>query len=177
MLWPPDTKNWLIGKDPDTGKDWRLQEKGMTEVEMVGWHHHLDGHEFEWALGSGDGQEAWHAAVHGVTKSQTWMNDWVTELKIYIYIYNLSPQARICGCMNPQSCLILCNLMDVAHRAPLSMKLSRQKYWGMLPFATWGDLPDLGIESASPLSPALQVDTLPTNHQGSQNKQMEPHQT
>ena len=46
VLWPPDAKNWLIGKDPDAGKDWR-QEKGMTEDEMVGWHHRLDGHDFE----------------------------------------------------------------------------------------------------------------------------------
>ena len=48
ILWPPDVKNWLIGKDPDAGKDWR-QEKGMTEDEMVGWHHRLNGHKFEQA--------------------------------------------------------------------------------------------------------------------------------
>ena len=47
ILWPPDVKNWLIGKDRDAGKDWRQEEKGMTEDEMVGWHHWLDGHEFE----------------------------------------------------------------------------------------------------------------------------------
>ena len=47
VLWPPDANNWLIGKDPDAGKDWRQEEKGMTEDEMVGWHHQLDGHEFE----------------------------------------------------------------------------------------------------------------------------------
>ena len=56
ILWPPDGKNWLTGKDPDAGKDWSLEEKGMTEDEMVGWHHWLDGHEFEWALGVCDGQ-------------------------------------------------------------------------------------------------------------------------
>ena len=44
ILWPPDVKNWLIGKDPDAGKDWRREEKGPTEDEMVGWHHWLDGH-------------------------------------------------------------------------------------------------------------------------------------
>ena len=58
MLWPPDAKNWLIGKDPDAGKDWRLEEKGTTEDEMVGWHHWLNGHDFEQALGVGDGQES-----------------------------------------------------------------------------------------------------------------------
>ena len=78
ILWPPDVKNWLIGEDPDAGKDWR-QEKVTTEDEMVGWHHRLNGHEFEQALGVGDGQEAWHFAVHGVTKSHTPLNDW-TEL-------------------------------------------------------------------------------------------------
>ena len=47
ILWPPDVKNWLIWKDPDAGKDWRQEEKGMTEDELVGWHHRLNGHEFE----------------------------------------------------------------------------------------------------------------------------------
>ena len=56
VLWPPDAKSWLIRKDPDAGKDWRQEEKGMTEEEMVGWHHQLNGHEFEQALGDGEGQ-------------------------------------------------------------------------------------------------------------------------
>ena len=56
ILWPPDAKNWLIRKEPDAGKDWRQEEKGTTEDEMVGWHHWLNGHEFEQALGVGDGQ-------------------------------------------------------------------------------------------------------------------------
>ena len=56
ILWPPDVKNWFIGKDPDAGKDWRQEEKRATEDEMVGWHHQLDRHEFEWILGAGDGQ-------------------------------------------------------------------------------------------------------------------------
>ena len=56
ILWPPDVKNWLIWKNPDAGKDWGQGEKGTTEDEMVGWHHWLDGHEFEQALGVGEGQ-------------------------------------------------------------------------------------------------------------------------
>ena len=56
ILWPPDAKNWLTGIDPDAGKDWRQEKKGMTEDEMVGWYHWLHGHEFEQALGVGDGQ-------------------------------------------------------------------------------------------------------------------------
>ena len=55
-LWPSDVKTWLIRKDPDAGKDWRWEEKGMTEDEMVGGHHPLNGHEFEKTLGVGDGQ-------------------------------------------------------------------------------------------------------------------------
>ena len=72
ILWPPDAKSWPIGKDPDAGKDWRQKEKGMTENEMIGWHHWLDGHEFEQTLGDGQG----HAVVHGVTKGQTQLSDW-----------------------------------------------------------------------------------------------------
>ena len=56
ILWPPDAKIWLIGKDPDAGKDWGQEEKETTEHEMVGWHRWLDGHGFGWTLGVGDGQ-------------------------------------------------------------------------------------------------------------------------
>ena len=56
IVWPPDAKNWLIKKDPDAGKDWRQEEKGTTEDEMVGSYHWLNGHEYEQALGVGDGQ-------------------------------------------------------------------------------------------------------------------------
>ena len=56
VLWPPHAKSWLIGKDSDAGRDWGQEEKGMTEDEMAGWHHRLDGCEFRWTLGVGDGQ-------------------------------------------------------------------------------------------------------------------------
>jgi len=56
ILWPPNGKNWLTGKDPDAGKDWRREGKGTTEDETVGWHHRLDGHESEKVLGVSDGQ-------------------------------------------------------------------------------------------------------------------------
>ena len=56
ILWPPDRKSWLTGKDPDAGKDWRQKETRLTEDEMVGWHHWLNGHEFEQALGDGESQ-------------------------------------------------------------------------------------------------------------------------
>ena len=61
ILRPPDVKNWLIGKNPDAGKDWRREEKGTTEDEMVEWHHRLNGHEFEEAPGVGEDREAWRA--------------------------------------------------------------------------------------------------------------------
>ena len=67
ILWPPDARSRFIGKDPDAGKDWRQEEKGTTEDEMVGWHHLLNGHEFEQTPGVKD-REAWCAVVHGVTK-------------------------------------------------------------------------------------------------------------
>ena len=81
ILWPPDKKNWLIWKDPDAGKDWRREKIGTTEDEMVGWHHQLNGHEFE--LNSLMDREAWYAAVHGVTRSRTQLSDW-TELNWHL---------------------------------------------------------------------------------------------
>ena len=79
ILWLPDVKNWLIGKNPDAEKDWGQGEKRMTEDEMAGWHHRLEAHEFEQALGVGHGQGSL-AAVHGLAKKWTRLSDW-TELK------------------------------------------------------------------------------------------------
>ena len=85
ILWPPDVKNWLIGKDPDAGKDWR-QEKGMTKHEMVGWHHWLKGHESEQALGVGDGQGSlvwcspWDRKGLDMTEQLNW-TEWKCWLK------------------------------------------------------------------------------------------------
>ena len=73
----PDVKNWLIGKDPDAGKDWRQEEKGMPEDEMAGWPHQLNGHEFEKALGVGDGQGSLVCCSPWGHKVK---HDWATEL-------------------------------------------------------------------------------------------------
>ena len=81
ILWPPDVKSWLIWKDPDAGKHWWQEEKGMIEDEMVGWHHWLNGHEFVWTPGAGDGQgglvccSAWHPKDTDTTE---WLN-WIKE--------------------------------------------------------------------------------------------------
>ena len=93
-FWPPDAKSWLIWKDPDVGKDWRQEEKGMTEDEMAGWHHRLDGHEFEWTPGVGDGQgglvwcDSWGRKESDTTEQLNW-----TELNqkkcIIISVYTI----------------------------------------------------------------------------------------
>ena len=85
IFWPPDTKSWLIRKDPDAGKDWRQKEKGTTEDEMVGWHHQLNGHEFEQALGDGKGQGSLVCCnpwVHKESDTTEWLNNngWFTTL-------------------------------------------------------------------------------------------------
>ena len=77
ILWPPDVKNWSTEKDPDASKDWRWEEKGTTEDEMAGWHHWLNGHEFEWTSGVGDRQGGPACcAIHGVAKSRTQLSNW-----------------------------------------------------------------------------------------------------
>ena len=71
IFWPPHAKRWLIGKDPDTGRDSGQEEKGTTEDEMTGWHHWLDGHESVWTLGVGDGQEGLACDSWGCKESDT----------------------------------------------------------------------------------------------------------
>ena len=75
ILWPPDVKNWLTGKDPDAEKDWRQEEKGATKDESVRWHHQINGHEFEQALGVGDGQ----GSLACMVLQRVWY-DWANEL-------------------------------------------------------------------------------------------------
>ena len=87
ILWPPDAKSWLIWKDPDAGKDWGQEEKGMTEDEMVWCHHQLNGHGFGWTPGDGDGQgglacyDSWGHKELDMTKQPNW-----TELNEKIFV-------------------------------------------------------------------------------------------
>ena len=92
ILLPTDAKNWLIGNDPDAGKDWRQQEKGTTEDEVVGWHHWLDGH--EWAsFIVGDGQGNWYAASMELQRVR---HNWVTELNWLVQTAHLiSPKLTL----------------------------------------------------------------------------------
>ena len=85
ILWPPDAKSWLIGKDPDARKDWGQEEKGTTDDEMVGWQHWLNGHDFGWTLGVGDGQGglaccgSWSRKELNTTEWLNWLTDCVFD--------------------------------------------------------------------------------------------------
>ena len=95
ILWSPDAKNWLTGKDPDAGKDWRQEEKGITEDEMIGCHHRLNGHEFEKALGDSEGQGSLACCSpwgHKELDTTRWLN---SNEKIYRW---LSGEESTCHC-------------------------------------------------------------------------------
>ena len=87
ILWPLNAKNWLIGKDSDAGKDWRQEEKGSTDDEMVGWHHWLDGHEFEQAPGVGDGQGS--CVLQSMGSQRVRLSDWTdwTEVNCRLFLF------------------------------------------------------------------------------------------
>ena len=113
---PPVVKNWVIGKDPDTEKDLRQKEKGTTKYEMVGWHHWLDGHEFEQAVGVGDGQGSlvccipWGRKESDATEWLNWTETfifvfyYIIFLRIYVW-YNLT--SKICLEYQHDSVLLL----------------------------------------------------------------------
>ena len=104
ILWPPNANTWLIGKDPDAGKDWR-QEKGMTEDEMVAWHHQLNGHEFEQALGVGYGQGSLACSCPWGDRELE-MSNWNEMMKMQINDLQTPHTGKI-GCFSP-SLIIAC---------------------------------------------------------------------
>ena len=114
VFWPPHAKSWLIGKDSDAGRDWGQEEKGTTEDEMAGWHHRLDGHEFEWTPGVSDGQgglvccDSWGHKELDMTERLNW-----TELNVNLtlwYIQNASqsliPKTKSDSKESPTICVL-----------------------------------------------------------------------
>ena len=95
IVWPPDVKNWLIGKDSDAGKDWRQEENGTTEDEMVGWHHRLHGHEFEQAPGVGDRQgnlaccSPWGQKESNSIERLNWLDWYLLVIWSYSFVKDL----------------------------------------------------------------------------------------
>ena len=95
ILWLPHATSWLIGKDPDAGRDWEQEEKGTTEDEMAGWHHWLDGREFEWTPGVDDGQgdlaccDSWSCKELDMTEWLNWTEDHVWVSQVALVVKNL----------------------------------------------------------------------------------------
>ena len=116
ILWPPNAKSWLIGKDSDAGRDWGQEEKGMTEDEMAGWHRRLDGREFEWTPGVGDGQggltccDSWGCKELDMTEQLNWIeltwNQGLERLRTYpvsgrIFFFFFCFSSRLVGSKFP----------------------------------------------------------------------------
>ena len=139
ILWPPDVKKWLIGKDSDAWKDWRQEEKGTTEDEMVGWHHRLDGHEFEPAPGADDEQGSQACCSPWVCKERdmTERLNWTVHLKLF--------QSCLSSVKVAQSFQILCNPMNYTVHAILQAKILE---WIAIPFSR--DLPKPEIKQSFP---------------------------
>ena len=91
ILWPADAKSWIVGKDPNAGKDWRQEEEGMTEDEVIGWHHWLKGHEFEQAPGVGEGQGSLAYCSPWGHKESDMTSDWTELTTLRSCLSRLSP--------------------------------------------------------------------------------------
>ena len=116
VLWPPHAKSWLVGTDPDAGRNWGQEEKGMTEDEMAGWHHRLDGHEFEWTPWVDDGQgglaccDSWGCKESDTTELLNWteyreiwcyLKDLRNVCEIWCYLKGLR---NVCVCARARTC-------------------------------------------------------------------------
>ena len=129
ILRPPDIKNWHIGKYPDAGQDCRLQEKGATEDEIVGWHHRLDGCDFEQAPDLVMGREVWHAPVVGVTKNGTRLSKWI-ELNLGLLV---SEEAKYiyCNLNKNDLCWYIQWLSNKTSDQTLVITVSWEVSWGL----------------------------------------------
>ena len=97
ILWPPDEESWITGKDPDAGKDWGQEEKGVTEDEMVGWHHRLSGHKFEQTLGDSEGQGSL-ACCSPWGRRESGMTEWLKSKFLQpcvCFIYRISSSGLV----------------------------------------------------------------------------------
>ena len=123
VLWPPGVKNWLIGKDPYARKDWRQEEKGMTEDEMVGWHHRLNGHGFGWTPGAGDGQGGLACCSprgHKESDTTEWLN-WTSLTKPSVTL-----SQDFASSIQPQGTILAAGLGRQDSFVPGSSQLQRQ---------------------------------------------------
>ena len=157
ILWPPDAKNWLIWKDPDTGKDWRQEEKGTTEDEMVGWHHWLNGRESEWTPGVGDGQgglaccDSWGRKESDTTERLNWTE--LNHLGLFWSCLVTKLWPTLCDCKLPGSSVHGISQARILEQVAISFFLH-----GI--FQTQGWNPGLLVWRAL---------SLPLSHQGSQS--------
>ena len=142
ILWPPDRKNWLIGKDPEAGKDWRREEKGMTEDEMVGWHHQLNGQQSEQTSRDGEGQGSlvccspWSRKEWATEQLQPWFQGvtWEPCLDCMapqvllshtghpsLFPSDMSPREVPNAYLNTELCLRVCFLLRVSNLIPCNV--------------------------------------------------------
>ena len=152
ILWPPNLKSWLIWKDPDAGKDWGQEEKGMTEDEMVGWHHWLDGHEFGWTPGVGDGQGglacfgSWGRKELDTTERLNW-TEYLCLLIYCLGCFSSKEQASF----NFMAVVIICSdfgaqeykVCHCFHCFPIYLSWSDPALWPMLFICSQPQLPFL----------------------------------
>ena len=137
ILWSPDAKSWLIGKDSDAGKDWRLEEKGITKDEMVGWHDQLNGHEFEQTLGDGEGQGSlaccspWGRKESEMTKRLNNNNICTKHCAKYIRQIRFNPGWYAMNLLLFSHWVVADSVTSwtVVRQAPLSTGLPRKEYW------------------------------------------------
>ena len=148
ILWPPHVKSWLIANDSDAGRDWGPKKKGTTEDKMSGWHHQLNGHEFEWTLGVGDGQGGLACCKLWGCRRQTWLSDWTqlnwsnAEERTFVLFFSLripDPQSPLWKPQTPFSSLGTLNFLPVCLGIVSLGYMKRCWCWAKLKLGGEGD--------------------------------------